>query len=120
MKTEIIEAPPLTVAEELFTIEEQIAFLEEQKEVKREVLFNLLKKQGVRRVDLMNGVQYLIKPTTKVNIKSELSAQKWALENPEARMIVSRAAISKVAKEGKLKWAKIEHGETLTINRPKN
>lgn len=113
----IVEAHPLTLAEQLFTIEEQIAFLEERKQEARDALFKSLKSQGVKRVDLENGVQYLIKPTTKLVIKSELSAKKWALENPEARMNVSRAAVTKVAKEGKIKWAQVEHGEQLTINK---
>lgn len=121
MKTNkaVILAEPQTLATELQSIEHNLALFEERRDKIRQDLLASLKAQGVRRVDLESGDSYIIAHRDSLIVSNTMAAQKWALENPEARMKLDTSAALKVAKSGKLKWAKVEDKEHLRITRAK-
>lgn len=112
--------PAHTLASELNVIEGNIALLDRDAKFLRERLLSSLQAQGVRRVDLENGDSYVVYPRNKLVIKDKMAAQKWGIENPEARMKLDNAVAIDVALSGKLKWAKVEKEEYLRISRKKN
>lgn len=120
MKTkELTKTQPLTLATKLHSIESDIAALQEAAKDLRHQLLQTMTSQSVRRIDLENGDQYLVYPKKTLVIKDEMAAQKWFLENPEARAKLDTTAAMKVALSGKLKWAKVETSDYLRISRVK-
>lgn len=114
-----VEQERFTLAQELHDIEHDMAFFEARAKLLRTELLKTLVKQGVRRVDLLNGDSYVVYPRNKLVIKNEISAQKWWMENPEARGKMDTAKAMEVALNGKLKWCKVEKDKYLRISRAK-
>lgn len=106
-----------TLAAGLYEVEKEVERLTHMAQTMRGELMKNLKEQGVRRVDLDTGDCYIRVLTTKLVIKNEGKALKWALENPEARMNLSRGAALKVAKSGTEKFFSTEPSEQLRILR---
>lgn len=77
-KNKIVAAEPLTVAEQLYGISEQIAFLEEQEKELKNKLLDSLKAQGVKFLKLNNGVSYSVEHKTMLKVKDERKAFMWA------------------------------------------
>lgn len=120
MEKTLTNAQPQTLAEELSTLQGQIDFLKEREEEVKESLKQILQYQGVRRVDLKDGRSYILYPKDSLKIKDKMAAQKWWLENPEARGKIDTSAAIEVAKSGKLKWAKVETHEYLRVSNKKD
>lgn len=107
------------VQEILWDLEATIKKMEDEAHTLRDYLLQDLKSRGIRRADLENGDSYIVYPRNKLVIKNEMSAQKWWMENPEARGKMDTSKAIEVALMGKLKWAKIEKEEYLRISRQK-
>lgn len=83
----------LTLAEKLFTLEEQRAFIEQQEdEVRGELLANL-QEQGVKFVKLTNGTSYSVEYRTDLKVKKgkEEKAFAWATENNALKVDTTKA-----------------------------
>lgn len=97
LKNRVVVAEPLTVAEQLYGITEQIEFLAEQEKALKAELLENLKKQGVKFLKLNNGVSYSVEHRTALKVKDEVKARVWADANncltvdiPKARQILRR------------------------------
>lgn len=78
---EITKTKELTVAENLYGIQEQIKFLQEQETTLKDELLANLKEQGVTFVKLENGVSYLRSHRETLKVKDEEKALAWAEKN---------------------------------------
>ena len=110
---------PITLATELHEIENNIALFDKRAKELRAQLLESLTAQNVRRVDLQNGDSYVVYPRNNLIVKDEFAAQKWGMENPEARMKLNTSKAIEVALKGKLKWATVEKENYLRISRAK-
>lgn len=76
-----VETHPLTLAEELYTIQGQMAFLKEQEdEIRAKLLLNL-QEQGIKSVKLSDGTSYIRTERQTLKIKDEDKAKKWLDDN---------------------------------------
>ena len=71
---------PVTTANELFAVQEEIAVLEKRADALKAALLENLQTQGVRRVDMANGKQYIVieKSTVSMVAGFKDKAEAWA------------------------------------------
>lgn len=120
MKTkEVTKVEPQSLATQLHEIEEGIALDEARAKVLRELLLENLQSQGVKFVRLANGDSYTVAERNNLVIKNQISATKWAMENPEARMKLDTSKALEIAKQGKSKIFGVEKTYSLRISRAK-
>lgn len=90
-------------------------------EMQKEKLKKMLRKMPYNRITVLEGYGFELQQYKKTEIKNDESAMAWGLENPQARMAVQVAKVTK-AFEGKNmpKWATRIHAEKLMPIKPKN
>jgi len=112
-----VQVQPLTLAEKVFTLDEQISFLTEQRdEAKAELLMNL-QKQGVKSVKLNNGTTFIRTERQTLKITPGTQATAWLDEHYCWKPDTSKA-MEILRRELKLpRFFKINRTEYLTIKR---
>ena len=121
MKTLTKTNENLTLAEKLYTLDQQVDFLKEQQEEVRAELLANLHSQGVKFVRLTNGTSYSAEYRTTLKVKNLEKALNWATKNncltvdiPKARQILRHEMKTP-------SFFKVEKGtEYLKVTHPKN
>lgn len=120
MESELIEREPQSLAAELQEIEEIIDEQEQRAKELRAALLDQLQHSPFKKVVLKDGTSYVIGERDNLVIKNKISAQKWAFENPEARMKLDAAKALEIARMGKSKLFDVETTYHLRVTKPKN
>ena len=115
----IITAPPQTLAQELYEIQENMRVLAEyEKDIKSKLLASLV-KQKVQSVKLEDGTMYIRSHRQSLKIKDQEKAEKWA-EDTGCWKLDTGKILKVIRKDLKIPpFFKIENGaEYLTIKKP--
>lgn len=78
---ELVIGQPVTLAASLYTLQEQIKFLEDQADEVKGQLMENMKKQGVKTVKLDNGTLFTRAERQTLKITDQEAAEKWADEH---------------------------------------
>src|SRR4051794_24941840 len=111
---------PLTIATRLHSIQLEKAKLAAEEEQLKEVLFESLKRQGVKSVRLTNGVMYLrsYRRTLKPIRGKEDQAWQWAADHNCLKIDTSKS-LKVLGRELHLpEFFRIDPSEYLVVRRP--
>jgi len=81
MSTKTKEISTVTIATELFAVQEEKALVEAREKELKDVLLGQLKAQGVGFVRLDNGTSFTRSHRETLEVVDEAKAQKWAEDN---------------------------------------
>ncbi len=115
------EDQSVSIASNLFQVQEQIAFLKEQEDEYKAALLETLKRQGVKSVRLENGTNFTVAHRETLKIKNPEKAEPWLDENNCWKPDTTKATAI-LRRQLKLpSFFRIEKGEPyLTIKRAQN